>query len=583
MEGNYGMKKRVEELNILIKISMLFLLFILIPYIMLNSFMFFEIQNYAGEKSGETMEDMMRSVCAQVENSMQMYEKSTMTLYYNGCIDMLEQEKPNREVVQSALESCCYPYKDIVRAYIKSGDVIYHNGTNTYYNIWNVMDNYMDQIINKGGKPVWCVTGELFGRHNEKNYIMARKLNGKNGKDIGILCYIFGERLIKDAMQELRVDSCVKYVIDKDGKELYNSASAGLKKETIDKILQMPSSSGHEIVKIDGKRNVIAYKKMKETGWIFIGRAPLSDMLQSMNVLRNSFVCLAIIYCLFIIVVYYFFQKQILRPISNLKYAMNRFALGDRDIQMVEEKSGALQSLSTQFNSMTKKINELILKNEKEVNEKNNFKYQALYAQLRPHFMYNSLNTIKWLAVMDKQDNIRRITEALIYILMNVAKGTKQNYTIGEEIKLVKQYAVIQKARFMNFEIEFTGEEEYSNCRIFQFLIQTVVENSIIHGFKRGMACKGMIYVDIWKEEDKLLIQIKDNGCGFDVEKWRSSEILSEDHTNIGLKNIEQMIKLEYGETYGMRIESVLEKGTAVLFTLPYREEFYNDKCNNCG
>ena len=93
--------------------------------------------------------------------------------------------------------------------------------------------------------------------------------------------------------------------------------------------------------------------------------------------------------------------------------------------------------------------------NEKAIAEKNNFQIQALTAQLQPHFLYNALNTIKWTAVINKQENIQKLTEALVYILMNAVKGKGEDYTLEDELELIEQYAVIQKARFLNFVIEY--------------------------------------------------------------------------------------------------------------------------------
>ena len=150
---------------------------------------------------------------------------------------------------------------------------------------------------------------------------------------------------------------------------------------------------------------------------------------------------------------------------------------------------------------MTKQINELMVKNEKSVIEKNDFKMQALTAQLQPHFMYNALNTIKWMAVINKQENIQRVSEALIYVLMHAAKIKKENYTLRDELELIEKYAVIQKARFMNFEIEYKIGPGLMNCRIFQFILQPIVENSIIHGFQRGMVKGGKIeFMHGWKK-----------------------------------------------------------------------------------
>ncbi len=125
------------------------------------------------------------------------------------------------------------------------------------------------------------------------------------------------------------------------------------------------------------------------------------------------------------------------------------------NVRMEEIKSGEMKNLSEHFNSMTDKINILIKHNQEVINEKNNFKMQILMAKLHPHFIFNALNTIKWMSVINHQENIQKLTEALIYILMNNAGDKKEDYSLKDEEELIKQYAVIQKARFMNFEIEW--------------------------------------------------------------------------------------------------------------------------------
>ena len=323
---------------------------------------------------------------------------------------------------------------------------------------------------------------------------------------------------------------------------------------------------------------------MEDTGWIFVSCVSLSEMMQSIQPLEQVIVVISIVYCLFLILVFYIFQKSFLKPISELKYAMDQFAQGNMDIQMRQIHSGELRSLPKHFNAMTKQINELMIKNEKSVNEKNDFKIQALTAQLQPHFMYNALNTIKWMAVINRQENIQRVTEALIYVLMHAAKVKKENYTLRDELELIEKYAVIQKARFMNFEIEQEISSELMEYRIFQFILQPAVENSIIHGFQRGMVKGGKIKIRAWEEQRVLRIVVEDNGCGFDVSEWEKRNEPRENHTNIGLRNVEQIIELEYGNVYGMEIQSAPGEGTRISYRLPAEKgERSNGSSDNCG
>lgn len=540
-------------------------------------------QDYAGNNAGKNMEDVMISIGNQVGALLKTYEDSTMSLYYNGCVDMLEQEEEDRAYIEAALAACCYSYSGIRAAYLVSDTEVYYNGSEKYGNLLQVMESHYKEIVEKGGKNSWYVTDELFGKHGSNHYILARTLNGKNKKNIGTLYYVIGDQVISNAFRKLKMENCSKYLLDDNGKSIYSSGEIVLEDSVKKEIMNVEENSGYHIVEKNGKQDIVAYNRMENTGWVFVSCVSLDEMMKSIRPLEQVIVMTSIIYCLFLILVFYIFQKSFLKPISELKYAMDQFAQGNMEIQMNTIKSGELRSLPKHFNFMTKQINELMVKNEKSVIEKNDFKMQALTAQLQPHFMYNALNTIKWMAVINKQENIQRVSEALIYVLMHAAKIKKENYTLRDELELIEKYAVIQKARFMNFEIEYKIGPGLMNCRIFQFILQPIVENSIIHGFQRGMVKGGKIRIHAWVEEKVLRIVVEDNGCGFDVEKWKKQNEPRENHTNIGLRNVEQIIELEYGKIYGMEIQSVPGEGTRINYKLPVEKGEKNDSGDNRG
>lgn len=148
---------------------------------------------------------------------------------------------------------------------------------------------------------------------------------------------------------------------------------------------------------------------------------------------------------------------------------------------------------------------------------------QALMMQMSPHFIYNSLNTIKWIAVINKQENIRQMIESLIQIFMNMSKRTDENNTIRDEMELLQNYANIQKARFLNFDLMIRADEDTMDLQIKRFLLQPIVENAIIHGLNQSEKI-GMICIRVY--QDKYLhVEITDNGVGFEVGQLKEKEI----------------------------------------------------------
>ena len=262
-------------------------------------------------------------------------------------------------------------------------------------------------------------------------------------------------------------------------------------------------------------------------------------------------------------------RKYIFRPLGMLKKAMDQYAQGTLDSMQIEPiGEGEIRSLYRHFNHMISRIDALMEDYRRESEEKNRQKLRVLSAQLTPHFIYNALNTIKWVAVLNHQENIQKLIESLNYVLMNAARDDEAGYCVEDELKLVENYAVIQKARFMNFELVIEKDENCLTCRIRKFVLQPIIENAVIHGLGRGKIKNTEIKVKVWADEN-LHIIVEDQGVGFDVEEWRQKPGKKEGHTNIGIHNVEEMIRMEYGENYGMWIESSPGAGTKVTYLLP--------------
>lgn len=421
-----------------------------------------------------------------------------------------------------------------------------------------------------GGRCLWYATDQLHGKSSENHYILARSLNSETEKNVGILYLILSDKMITDALGMVSTEYAEWYLTDVQGTVLYASDVSKMGKLLDVSMLSMKEKRGcHTVFNEHGQEEVMAAYSLMDVGWYCISKIRLQAVREDALSLAMPFMIIAFVCILFMLLMLYMLRVYVFTPLRFLKNSMDDYAQKEiRETKVEIVGIGEFKSLSEHFNHMTQRISRLMKDYKEEVDEKNRQRMRALSAQLTPHFIYNALNTIKWMAVLNHQEKIQHLVESLVNIFMNAARADDETYTLGDELELVRNYAVIQKARFMNFELEIEAEEGCQDCRIRKLLIQPIVENAIVHGLNRGKVKDGRIWVKAWMDEE-LHISVEDKGVGFDVEKWRNSPGKSAEHTNIGVANVEEIIRLEYGPDYGLQIESTPGKGTKVTYTLP--------------
>lgn len=564
-------KKWVKKHGITVRIVLLFLILVIIPFFVLAGFVVRFFQDYNVTSLGNSAMDSMSSVGYQISREMKIREESSMFAYYDNIVKILAEENyaEKEQTIKQKLISSVYSTKGVVAAAIigKNGEVY---GVGSYSRALSFMEDYKDELLAAGGRCCWYATNKVYGSADKNKYILARSLNNEYMEHVGFLYMVMGDSLVEDAFRQLKSDESVRYLTDADGRILYSS-----QEKRLSDYLDISSLSDKKITDYqqaeqeDGRKVILAGRRISETGWYCISVIEMSYIMQKAMSLLKPVILIAAVYVLFLLIMLYMLQKYVFRPLRTLKRAMDQYAQGELQTMKLEPVGeGELRSLSRHFNNMIIRIDKLLLNYRLEVEEKNRQKLRVLSAQLTPHFIYNALNTIKWVAVLNHQENIQKLIESLSYILMNAARDDAAGYCVEDELKLVENYAVIQKARFMNFELVIEKDESCSNCMIRKFLLQPIIENAVIHGLGRGKIKNTEIHIKVWADEN-LHIIVKDEGVGFDVNEWRKKPDKKPDHTNIGITNVEEMIRIEYGEGYGMWIESEPEKGTRVTYLLP--------------
>jgi sensor histidine kinase YesM len=276
----------------------------------------------------------------------------------------------------------------------------------------------------------------------------------------------------------------------------------------------------------------------------------------------------------------FIFSRILTRPLQYLRSLMKRAELGDLKAYWTYKSSQDIDELGESYNQMLNRLEDVIKQVKIEESLKKEKEFEALQYQLNPHFLYNTLNTIKWVAKIHKTPQISEVVSALVRLLQ-VSLNKKGDFiTVREEVGLVKDYMDIQTFRYgETIQIETNIDPLAAQCLVPTMILQPLVENAIIHGLDQSNKEDKRIMIRAWIERDLLFCQVEDNGRGLDHEqlmfldaKANVREGIKERLSGIGLKHIREKIRLYYGPDYSMQIFSKLNQGTTIRLSLPIHQ-----------
>lgn len=328
----------------------------------------------------------------------------------------------------------------------------------------------------------------------------------------------------------------------------------------------------------NGTRQTVVTKTVGYTGWKLVGVIKGTGI--SLNMLKTRlfivFVILLIIFIVIIINSYISFR--VTNPIRELEKSVKELEEGNLDADIYMGGSYEVQHLGKSVQDMKFRIKGLMQDIVNEHEEKRKSEFDSLQAQINPHFLYNTLDIIVWQIENEKQSEaVHTVTALARFFRLSLGKG-KNIVTVKDEIDHVKNYLMIQHMRFKNkFDYEFDIAEDVLELPSLKLMLQPLVENAIYHGME-FMDGDGMIMVKAWREEDELYLSVADNGLGMTEDKVEM--ILTGESTSgngrgsgIGVKNVNERIKLYFGEAYGLTIDSEPDEGTTVIIHLPAKDE----------
>lgn len=305
------------------------------------------------------------------------------------------------------------------------------------------------------------------------------------------------------------------------------------------------------------KENTVTVKyPIKNTHWMLIE----ISYMQEIESLKNHFFEMIVISCLASLLITVLISISVLRritkPIKELEQHMNNFNNDLSKINLKGDVSIEILSLQNHFNEMIDKIKYL---REYEIN--------ALYSQINPHFLYNTLDTIIWMAEFQDTEKVISITKALSNFFRISLSNGKEKIPLKEEINHIKEYLYIQKQRYEDkLEYKISIQEELENIEVPKIILQPFVENAIYHGIK-NLDTTGIISIYSQIVDNKIELIIEDNGIGFEAAKKQALMKMG----GVGIKNVNKRIQYYYGNEYGAKIDSSFKAGARIIITLPHK------------
>ena len=325
-----------------------------------------------------------------------------------------------------------------------------------------------------------------------------------------------------------------------------------------------------------GEKYLVTRTDMKTTGWTLVSMVPYKSVMAETMAISGVMILAVVITLIVTLLLLNRILTGVVKPLKKLEKYMVQVNPDNMDQRMEIITDDEIGHLSMKFNQMMDRIRNLKEQVIEEQEDKRKYELQALQAQINPHFLYNTLDSIIWMAETN-DSNIVAMTEALAKLFrISLNKGNEE-ISLERELEHVKNYLIIQSMRYADkFTYEILVEPGVERCRTIKLILQPIVENCIYHGIKKKRGT-GKITIRAYRREQDLIIEVSDDGCGMPEEICRkilSDEIESENisGSGIGVKNVNERIQLRFGKKYGLSYSSEEGVGTTVTYVLPYNE-----------
>lgn len=382
------------------------------------------------------------------------------------------------------------------------------------------------------------------------------------GKNLTNVLYI--EFRVSDTLGLMLKDGAGLVLSDAEGEHVY--ASAGTEEFT-----GYETAETFDRIKLQGTSYYLFVNEIPETKWKSFCFVPVKNLeVHDPGILRATFLhlILAAVLCLMMSGI---LCRWLLGPLQNLQKSIHRVEEGDFTMEVGTEAQDEVGQLTNAFGAMTRKLNVLVNEVYRSQIIQKEAEFKMLQAQLNPHFLYNTLSFINWSALKAGEKEIAKISRDISSFYRTALNSGRAVTTVEEELLNAKSYISIQLALHSNgFDVEYDIEEECRPCEVICNVLQPLIENALEHGIDKKREGRGRLSITAKVRDESLILAVADNGPGFGRKV--DEEVMKKDSKGYGLKNVNDRIRIYYGEEYGLSIYSEEGKDTRIEIMVPITE-----------
>ncbi|MDY0235400.1 MAG: sensor histidine kinase [Gudongella sp.] len=442
-----------------------------------------------------------------------------------------------------------------------------------------VSENMMSQpwymnVLMKNNMPVLTSIRRQSFSMDKSTWVISvgQEISDPNGDNIGVLILDFSYEVIENQLNTLALgNNGFAFILTQAGEVVFHKDPSYFEEEiNRDKLIEISQmDDGY-----DPKMKLLTHHyELEGTDWILVGLSSLDNLDAARKQIFETIIVVGIILLIIVLGSSYIMASKISKPIRELEYAMSNLSTEFSKVPEGTGNSYEVENLKKHFNEMIDKIQFLM----EGIQEKESFlresEIRSLYSQINPHFLYNTLDTIVWMAEFGDSEKVIATTKSLAqFFRISLSQGSDK-ITLGDEIEHIKQYLFIQKQRYDDhLKYDIDCPETYKSIKVPKIILQPIVENAIYHGIKE-LDEVGFIKIQVEKNEHQLILKVIDNGVGFDSNTEKSTLTKL---GGVGIQNVNKRLQLIYGNESGVQIDSKIGVGTVVTIIIPTTSDINN-------
>lgn len=560
----------VNGIKLRYKLAIIYSLFCFLPVMLLFWLSFLQMRSIIGDKEKMNLQSYLQQSVSSMDRTLDGYNSLSDYIAFDRTLAEVfsmeygtpyEQYEQLTQKVDPILRSSSYFHGGMQRITIYTDNgMVKHDTTVAPVSEIEETDWYQKTLEHPGIN--WFVN------YQEKTLFSARKLAFSGAREgVNILYMDVDYQKLFTPYAETLISECGLYITDQEGKLVFEESRFSGKNQNYDltysEFLEQRDRGSTDYTILCEQSNTTGW-----TVWLYQPVGLAGEAMRPIVVMAG----VTILICIFAAVLAYFITSSMVSGrIERLTRLMQEVQEGSMDMQVGSDDRDEIGMLYRGFGSMMKRIRTLI--NEVYLGKitQKEAELKALQAQINPHFLYNTLSLINWKALAAGEEDISRMTLAMSTFYRTALNRGRNVLQVEAELSNTRAYLEIQSMLHDgDFDYEIEAQPEILQCESLNLILQPLVENAIHHGIEEKTDGRGKISVRGWKEDNCVWFMVEDNGIGMEQEV--ADKILTMESKGYGVRNVDERIRLCYGEKYAMKVESVVGKGTKMTIHFPAKQ-----------